>query len=60
MIRQSREGEEVKNGRKQVAEGRVTGFERGRSTDTGFDEIDPAEFFDAEEFGVRRPDAQRP
>jgi hypothetical protein len=58
MIRQSREGEEVKNRRKKVVEGRATGFERSRATDTGVDDIDPAECFDPEEFGVRRPDTR--
>jgi hypothetical protein len=60
MIRQSREGKEVKNQAKKVAEGRVTGFKRSRATDTDVEEIDPAEFFDPEEFGVRRRDAQTP
>jgi hypothetical protein len=60
MIRQSKAGEEVKNRRKKVAEGRVTGFKRSRATDPGFDEIDPAEFFDPEEFGVGRRDTQTP
>jgi hypothetical protein len=61
MIRQSTEGEEVKNRRKKVAERRVMSCERkGQATDTGFEEIDPAEFFDPEEFGVGRRDTQKP
>ena len=49
------EGEEVKKQHKKVAERRNSGGEeRAESTDTHPDEIDPADFFDPEEFGYRR------
>jgi len=49
------EGEEVKKHPKKVAERRNSSAEeRAESTDTHPDEIDPADFFDPEEFGYRR------
>jgi hypothetical protein len=60
MRQQFKEGEQGKNRAKKVAAG-ATGCEtKGNATDIGVDEIDPAEFFDPEEFGVRRREAQRP
>ena len=69
MIRKSSDGEEVKNSPKKVVDGRATGFEKGQeSTDPGFEawslwakaveelDIDPADFIDPEEFGIRRPE----
>jgi len=50
-------GEEknAKQEQKKVAGRRITGSEkRDPATDTVLDEIDPADFFDPEEFGVRR------
>jgi hypothetical protein len=60
MRHQSGEAEERKNWRKLNAERRKTGFKKTESDikdivpDIMDAEIDPAEFFDPEEFGVRR------
>ena len=58
MIRQSGEGGERKK-RPILSE---TGLEKGHPLEVvGDDEIDPADFFDPEEFGYRRkPDRYRP
>jgi ASC-1-like (ASCH) protein len=56
MIRQSGEREEGKNGRKKVAR-RVNSGSQNHvpPTDTSiFDEIDPADFWDPEEFRIWR------
>jgi hypothetical protein len=60
MIRQFREGEGVKNRHENDAEGRVARFKRSRATDTDVKDIDPAEFLDPEDFGVRRRDRKTP
>lgn len=60
MIQHSREAEEVKNRSKKVAEGCVMGFSTSRATDTGVNEIDPAELFDPEECGTWRRDSRKP
>jgi len=69
MIPKLPKGEEVRNSPKKVAGGRATGFEKGHEpTDSGFeawilwakaveeDDIDPADFFDPEEFGIGHPE----
>jgi len=57
MMGISREEGEVKKSRQKVANGRETGVRNDiNPTDTGFEEIDPADFFDPEEFGIRRPE----
>ena len=54
MRHQIGEEEEVTKARKKVAERRITGSEKSDpETDTVFDEIDPADFIDPEEFGYR-------
>jgi hypothetical protein len=55
MIRQSGEAEEHQKSRKRRAE---TGFEEWNLTPDVVmdDEIDPADYFDPEEFGIRRRD----
>jgi hypothetical protein len=51
---------EAKNGRRDDVERLETGSEESsRLTDTPADDIDPAEFFDPEEFGYRRRDLKR-
>ncbi len=60
MIRQSGDRGEHKNRRKSAAHEARTGFEkRDRATADVLidDEIDPADFFDPEEFGIRRRDS---
>ena len=55
MRHQLGEGEEAKKEDKKVAGRRISGSERhDPATDTVFDEIEPADFFDPEEFGIRR------
>jgi hypothetical protein len=56
MIRQSREQEEGKNERKKVAGRANSGSQKDQSpTDASiFDEIDPADFWDPEEFRIWR------
>jgi hypothetical protein len=56
MRHQSREGEESKKRLKRVAGGPKTGLEKSDlAADTSpDDEIDPADFFDPEEFGIHR------
>jgi hypothetical protein len=55
MRHQSGEGEERKKRLKPVMDGAKTGKEPGDPTDThAEDEIDPADFFDSEEFGFQR------
>jgi hypothetical protein len=54
MRHQLGEGEEAKKQHKKVAGRLKTGSEKSvPATDTVFDEIEPADFFDPEEFGVR-------
>jgi hypothetical protein len=63
MRHQSGEGEERKKRLNPVTGGAKTGKEPGDPTDTyADDDIDPADFFDPEEFGFRRPgfNASRP
>jgi hypothetical protein len=49
------EGKEAKKEHKKVAGARISGSEKhDAATDTVFDEIEPADFFDPEEFGIRR------
>ena len=55
MIRQFKGSEEWKKELQQAAERLKTGSQEADATDTPEDgEIDPAEFFDPEEFGIRR------
>ena len=55
MIRQSGDEKEAKKRRETAGKRGKTGSqESDPATDTLFDEIDPAEFFDPEEFGIRR------
>jgi hypothetical protein len=55
MRHQLGEGEEVKNPTKKVAVWRILGSEEHNpTTDTVFDDIDPADFIDPEEFGFSR------
>lgn len=57
MIRQSKEGEERKKRLQGAATGEETGFKKDESDITlnpVDDDIDPADFFDPEEFGIRR------
>jgi len=55
MIRQSGDEKEQKKRRKTSADGAVTGSrESDPATDTPFEDIDPADFFDPEEFAFRR------
>jgi len=54
MVRQSGEGEEDKKRHQPSAEHAKNGSVEPDPTDTHPDEIDPAEFFDPEEFGIRR------
>jgi hypothetical protein len=55
MVRQSTTGEESKKRRHHAPDVLKTGSEELNPTDTPQDdEIDPAEFFDPEEFGIRR------
>ena len=55
MRHQSGEGEEDKKRVKRLADGAKMGKEPGDPTDTNADDdIDPADFFDPEEFGFRR------
>ena len=59
MKHQFRGEREVKNGLHNEAERVKTGSrESDPATDTPFEEVDPAEFFDPEEFGIRRPDSR--
>ena len=55
MIRQFRDRKEPKNRPQSDARRDKTGSrESDPMNDTYFDDIDPAEFFDPEEFGIRR------
>jgi len=54
MIRQSTEGEKGKKRHQPAAAQAKSGSVEPDPTDTAPDEIDPAEFFDPEEFGIRR------
>jgi hypothetical protein len=55
MRHQLEEGEETKKRDHKVAGRQISGAEKHELvTDTGFDEIEPADFFDPEEFGYRR------
>jgi len=54
MIRQFRGPEDWKKELREAAERLKTGSQEADPTDTPEDEIDPAEFFDPEEFGVCR------
>jgi len=55
MIRTFRDRKEPKNRPRNDANRRKTGSrESDPMNDTYFDDIDPAEFFDPEEFGIRR------
>jgi hypothetical protein len=56
MRHQLREGEEVKKRKKKVGERLATGSKTNEpaAEELTDDEIDPADFFDPEEFGVRR------
>ena len=55
MIRQSGDKKEVKKKRETVGwRGKSGSRESDPATDTPFEEIDPADFFDPEEFGFRR------
>jgi hypothetical protein len=60
MIGQTADRREHKNRGKNAAGQPSTGLEkRGQTTDVLIDdEIDPADFFDPEEFGIRRRDQQ--
>lgn len=61
MIRQSREAEEREKRHQHAPEALKTGSQEADPTDTPEDdEIDPAEFFDPEEFGVSRKFYSRP
>jgi hypothetical protein len=54
MIRQLGDEEEVKNWREKVAKRRITGpGENDPDVTDVFEDIDPADFFDPEEFGLR-------
>lgn len=55
MIRQSGSDKEGKKGREISGKrGKIGSRESDTAADTLFEEIDPAEFFDPEEFGIRR------
>jgi hypothetical protein len=54
MRHQSRNGEDRKKRLKPVTDGTKTGKEPGDQTDNADDDIDPADFFDPEEFGFLR------
>ena len=55
MIRQSGGEKGSKKRRKTSADGAITcSRESDPTTDTAFEDIDPADFFDPEEFGFRR------
>ena len=55
MRHQLGEEKNAKQEHKKVAGRRITGSqESDQATDTAFDEIDPADFIDPEEFGFRR------
>jgi hypothetical protein len=55
MRHQLGEEKNAKQEHKKVAALRITGSEKSDpATDTVFDEIEPADFFDPEEFGMRR------
>lgn len=55
MIRQSRNGGGLENRRKRVTERPATGSHESEPADAFVDdEIDPADFFDPEEFGILR------
>ena len=54
MLRQLTDGGELKKFKKRVADRHSTGSQKSESADTLVDEeIDPAEFFDPEEFGIK-------
>jgi hypothetical protein len=55
MRHQLGEGEERKKQHKKVTGREITGSGKSDpATDTDYQDIDPADFFDPEEFGVRR------
>jgi len=55
MIRQSGGETEQKKRRETVGrQGKTGSRERDPGADTSFEEIDPVDFFDPEEFGIRR------
>jgi len=57
MMHQFGEGRERKNRPERVADGLQTGSEKVNLPDVDtYDEIDPADFFDPEEFGIGRRD----
>jgi len=61
MIRQSMGGEDPQKRRKREGGGGPTGFRKENPVPEDMpEEIDPAEFFDPEEFGIRRRDAGKP
>jgi hypothetical protein len=58
MRHQLGEGEEVKKRKKKVGEQPATGSQKNEPATDGLTdrEIDPADFFDPEDFGIRRGD----
>ncbi len=60
MRHQLGEGEEVKKRQKKVGDRPATGSQKNEPTPDELtdDEIDPADFFDPEEFGIRRGNVQ--
>ena len=60
MIRQSGADKEAKKRREYSGKrGKTDSQESNPTNDTPFDDIDPAEFFDPEEFGIRRGERRR-